>query len=254
MLERSLVSLLTTADDPASIEILMAFDRDDQESSQYFVQTIAPMIESFGAKYSAFVFDPLGYGRLNEYLNKLATYAKAPWWVFWNDDAVMLDTGWDTVISSQGDRFCIQAFNTHNQHPYSIFPIVPRTWFEQLGHLSSHPLNDAYISQIAWLLDIMVLIPIKVVHERFDLTGKNKDKTFEDRVIFEGNLQDPRDFNHVTHRRRRMADATLLADYLKTIGCPSTHYAGVLAGKVDPWANMLAVDVNNQMAKILPKI
>jgi len=254
MLERSLVSLLTTADDPTSIEILLAFDRDDQESSQHFVKHISPVIESFGAKYSAFIFEPMGYSGLNEYLNKLATYAKAPWWVFWNEDAVMLDSGWDTVISSQGDRFCIQAFDTHNRHPYSIFPIVPRAWFEQLGHLSFHPLNDAYISQIAWMLDIMVLIPIKVAHERFDLTGKNKDKTFEDRVIFEGNIHDPRDFNHVTHRQRRMTDANLLASYLQTIGHPSKHFAGVIAGTVDPWEHMLAADINNQVVKMPPTI
>jgi hypothetical protein len=76
-----------------------------------------------------------------------------------------------TLVSSS-----LQAFNTHNRHPYSIFPIVPKEWYNLIGHLSLHQLNDAWLSQIAWMLDIVKQIPVEVLHDRADLTGNNKDE------------------------------------------------------------------------------
>lgn len=253
MLERSIKSLVDKADDPSSIQFLLAFDDDDSASSQYFIDNIAPELDQVGAHYSVLEFKRMGYQSLHLYLNQLAKHAKAPWWVFWNDDAVMLDQGWDTVISNHGDKFCIQAFNTHKLHPYSIFPIVPRAWFDVLGHLSQHQLNDAYISQIAWMLDIMVRIDVQVDHERFDLTGKNKDETFDERVIYEGNIHDPRDFNHASQRKMRIDDAIKICKYLDNLGgYDTTHFKEVLQGKRDPWAKMLASDVNDQLKRINP--
>lgn len=251
MLDDSLTSLIKLADDPSKIEFLLAFDNDDVASSKYFVDVIAPKLVAHQCKYYVYEFPKLGYAYLHEYLNKLGKYALADWWVFWNDDAIMIDQGWDTVITSQENKFCIQAFDTHNKHPYSIFPIVPRTWFETLGYLSQHPLNDAYISQIAWLLDIMVQIPIKVEHQRFDLTGKNKDATFENRNPrqLEGNPQNPWDLNHVNQRALRFADVNKLAKYLNGRGYSTQCWDEIQQGKRDPWAKMLAADVNKQMMK-----
>jgi hypothetical protein len=255
MLKRSISSLLDLADHPESVEFLMAFDDDDAESSAYFISDVVPLIEKVGGTYSVLEFSRMGYGRLHEYLNSIAPYAQADWWVFWNDDAVMLDQGWDTVIISQGDRFCVQAFDTHKLHPYSIFPIMPRAWFDTLGYLSKHPLNDAYISQIAWMMDIMVRIPVKVSHERFDLTGQNKDQTFEDRVIYEGNIHDPKDFNHVSCRQLRVNNAERLAEYLRGRGYDMSYWEQVSAGKLDPWTKMLASDVNNQVSRVpMPRL
>jgi len=255
MLDESLTSLIKLADDPSKIEFLLAFDNDDKESSKYFVDVIAPQLDAHGCKYRVYEFPRLGYGRLHDYLNKLGKYALADWWVFWNDDATMMDQGWDTTIVSQQNRFCIQAFDTHNKHPYSIFPIVPRTWFDLLGHLSQHPLNDAYISQIAWMLDIMVPIPIRVEHRRFDLTGDNMDKTFLERNVpaLEGNPDRPEDFNYVENRRTRMVVANKLAEYLTKQGHDMTHWNEICQGKRDPWVKMLAADVNKQMMKMQPK-
>ena len=250
-LKRSLDSLISTADDPSKIEFLLAFDNDDTESSKYFVEQIAPGLSALGCQYKVFEFVRLGYTRLNEYLNALGKSAQADWWVFWNDDAIMLDSGWDTAILVQEDRFCIQAFDTHNKHPYSIFPIVPKAWFDLLGHLSQHPLNDAYISQIAWILDIMVQIPVRVDHQRFDLTGDNMDKTFMERNVrsLEGNPLRPGDFNHVDQRKVRMIDANKIAVYLGEQGYDMTFWNEVAQKKRDPWEKMLAVDVNKQMMK-----
>jgi len=252
ILKRSVESLLNTSDDPGSIQFILGFDNDDKESSQYFVDEIVPLLEKVDSKYLVLEFAPIGYENLHKYLNIMAKHALAPWWVFWNDDAVMLDDHWDTTISAQGDRFCIQAFDTHNLHPYSIFPIVPRTWYELLGHLSQHQLNDAYISQIAWMLDIMVRIPIRVEHERFDLTGKNEDDTYKNRIIHEGDVQHPRDFNHQSNRRLRIQDANKLVTYLRSKGHEIAWWEDLLAGKKDPWEKMLASDVNNMLKRVSP--
>jgi len=251
-LARSIESLLTHAANPEGVEWRLAFDDDDADSLDYFMQHIRPEIEQSGAEYTVMGFAPLGYERLHEYVNALAESARGSWLVFWNDDAVMQDPGWDTTILSQGDNFCVQAFDTHRQHPYSIFPIVPRRWYEVLGHLSQHQLNDAWISQIAWMLDIMVRIPIRVAHERYDLTGTNLDDTYRRRRIFEGNPRDPRDFNYPDTHRQRIAEAKQLAAYLRDQGQDMSHWDEVIAGRRDPWQKMLAMDINNQMRRLNP--
>lgn len=250
-LATSIRSLISNADSAADIEWLLAFDNDDVDSRDYFMAEIAPDIDRSGGEYRVWGFERLGYARLHQYLNALAAHARADWWVFWNDDAVMLDPHWDTVITSQGDRFCVQAFDTHRQHPYSIFPIVPRAWWEVLGHLSQHPLNDAYISQIAWPLDIMVRLDVRVEHQRFDLTGANQDNTFQERNVaaLEGDPSRPQDFNHVSQRQRRWQDALRLCQHLENQGLDMTHFRETLAGRRDPWTKMLAMDINGQMTR-----
>jgi glycosyltransferase involved in cell wall biosynthesis len=248
-LKRSINSLIDLADCPGEIEIKLGFDDDDSESVDYCVKNILPALDQRQVRYDVYSYPPMGYGRLNEYVNSLAKTARGDWFVFWNDDAVMQDQGWDTEIKQHTGRFVIQAFDTHNLHPYSIFPIVPRKWFEVLGHLSLHPLNDAYISQIAWLLNIMVRIPVRVLHDRADLTGNNNDSTYQQRRYFEGNINDPLDFNHVGQRKQRMDATAKLASYMRSNSIDTSHWDLILAGKQDPWAKMMAADINNQMTR-----
>ena len=246
-LYRSVSSLIDLADDAADIQWLFAFDNDDRNSYEYFQSNILPAIESTGALYTVMGFERLGYSRLNEYVNALALRSRGDWMVFWNDDAVMTSQSWDTVIKSYTGKFVLQAFDTHKKHPYSIFPIVPRKWLELIGHLSLHALNDAWLSQIAWMLDIVERIDVVVDHERFDLTGKNKDQTFKDRVIYEGNANDPRDFNYLPRRQTRFREADIIAKYLESTGVDMSHWHEIKAGKRNPWEKMMAADVNKQM-------
>jgi len=252
MLDRSLSSLLDKANNTKQIEFLIAFDDDDNESLEYFLNNIAPKIDAVGSEYTVFEMPRFGYGNLHQYLNILGSEAEADWWVFWNDDAIMQDTDWDKEILKAGDTFTIQCFDTHNHHPYSIFPIVPRAWFDTLGHLSRHPLNDAYISQIGYLLDIMSRIPIRVEHDRFDLTGENKDETFDNRPLdqLEGNPKNPRDFNYHTQLQLRQQDANKLAIYLSSQGYELEHWTKSITKQVDPWEKMFAADPNNQVSRL----
>lgn len=250
-LKRSINSLLHSCTDAGCIEFLLAFDTDDTASYEYFCDNIAEKIKSTGAKYTCMGFAPLGYANLHKYVNKLAQYASGRWLLFWNDDAVMQTKNWDGFIT-ETNKFVLLRMLTHNEHPYAIFPVVPKKWVEVVGHLSLHQLNDAWISQVAYMLDIVETIPVTVLHDRSDLTGNNNDSTFKSRVIYEGKPEDPRDFNNILFKQARQADAIKLAEFLETAGCDISWFINVLEGNQDPWEKMTDTqhDPNKQLARI----
>ena len=251
-LKRSILSAVDTADDINSFQVLIGFDDDDTATIDYFTKELQPELDQLGVNYQAHVFAPMGYIRLNEYVNGLARHADADWLVFWNDDAIMETTGWDTVIADHTDEFKVLAFHTHNDHPYSIFPIVPRVWFDMFGYLSPHQISDAWISQQAYILDIWKRIEVNVTHDRFDLTGNNKDEIFEKRPMLEGNPTDPKDFHHKSWHDRRVADLHKLIGYMKSQSLDCTFAQAVFVGKQDPWEKLKANDSNNQMSQWKP--
>jgi hypothetical protein len=254
-LETSVMSLVNNVDVPEKVQILLGFDDDDRSSLDYFVEHIGPKVAAAGISWQALEFPRLGYARLNEYVSKLAGFANAHWLCFWNDDAIMKTSGWDTKISQHNGKFKCLRMPTHNSHPYAIFPVVPREWYLFFGYLSPHQISDAWISQMSYMLDIMENINVEVLHDRHDLTGNNKDDTYNERIMFENNHTDPRDFNHVNWRRRRFDDANRLAWFLQTQGYDLTWFKDVCAGKQDPWAKMMSpeFDPNQQLAFIDPK-
>lgn len=254
MLDRSIKSLVEYADDPGRIQFLFGFDNDDEVGSKHFKNEIQPYLDSKDLDYTAYMFERMGYARLHEYVNSLALKSQAKWLVFWNDDAVMQTQGWDTEISKWGDKFRLLAFHTHNDHPYSIFPIVPREWLDVLGYLSLHQLSDAWLSQQAYMLDVYERIPVWVEHDRHDLTGNNEDETFKERVIFEGNPNDPRDFHNLEYSRKRQEDCAKLAQYLEQKrGMSMKFFADIFRGTQDPWEKLKINDVNKQMVQFQHK-
>lgn len=249
MLLNSVKSLIDTATDITRVQFMFGFDNDDKDSLEYAKQEVFSYMDDKGAKYLSLSFDPIGYERLHEYVNVLAGYSHAKWLFFWNDDATMQTQGWDDRIMAHDGEFAVLRVKTHKEHPYSIFPIVPCEWYRLLGHLSQHQLSDAWLSQVAYLLDIMKNVDIEVLHDRHDLTGNNQDDTFKRRVIFEGNEQDPRDFNYKTRRQQRIAEANKIAWYLKSRGHDTAWFEAVARGDQDPWEKMLSdeFDPNKQV-------
>lgn len=250
ILRRSLLSLADLADHPEKIEMLLAFDDDDTESSDWCIEHVLPELDDRGVSYDLKQFPRLGYIRLNEYVNSLSLSAKGRWMMFWGDDAVMETKGWDTRILEVQD-FHVLRIPTHNQHPYAIFPIVPKQWIDVLGYMSSHQLSDSTVSQMGYMLDIVKDIDVQVVHDRFDLTGNNKDETWNNRPMLEGNPRDPRDFNHISWRQRRIADCQRLANYLREQGRDMSWFDRVMKGQQDPWDKMVGpeFDPNGQLMR-----
>jgi hypothetical protein len=246
-LERSVKSLFDLADNPGQIQLMLGFDTDDDEGIGAFQDLIQPWLDSQNINYTALTFDPMGYIRLNEYVNTLALNSDADWLVFWNDDAYMETQGWDTVIASHTGEFKLLAFHTHNDHPYSIFPIVPRVWLDTLGHLSPHQISDGWLSQQAYMLNIWERIPVDVVHDRHDLTGNNHDNTYKNREMLEGNPRNPKDFHHPSWTLLRMQECDILAAYMKTQGIDTSWWENVKSGAQDPWEILRNNDPHGQM-------
>lgn len=250
-LKKSVMSLIETATDPSNIELILGFDNDDGESKQWFLDNVMPLLREYNVPVKILDFERLGYGRLNEYLNGLARYAVGHWFMVWNDDAWMKSSGWDDEIVKHNGRFRILRIPTHNEHPYAIFPIIPQEWYRLFGYVSMHQLSDAWISQIGYMLNIVENIPVDCVHDRADLTGNNEDETFKERTTqyFEGNPEDPRDFNHINYSKKRHEDCDRVAWYLSDKGEDMSWWINVLAGKQSPWEYMLSPeqDPNNQV-------
>lgn len=243
VLKSSLESLISKAKDPEKLELLLGIDEDDEGSREYIEKEIAPMLREHKVECRANVFKPLGYENLHVYVNTLAGSASGDWLFFWNDDGVMVTDGWDEVIRSYTGQFKLLApHDNHNGHPYAIFPIVPRDWFMLIDHLSQNAQNDAWLSHIAYMLDIFERIDVEFIHDRADITGNNNDPTFQNRKYMEGNPNDPKDFGHPSMQQARVATAYKIAWFLDRIGQHSTWWDNVVAGKQDPFVKMKWAD------------
>ena len=253
-LTRSLVGLLEKAADLDSIQVLLGLDTDDTVGIEHFQQELQPQLDDMGVNYTAMSFEPMGYSQLHDYVNTLAQASSADWMFFWNDDAVMETQGWDSEITKHTGQFKLLAVHTHNDHPYSIFPIVPRAWLDVIGHLSLHSMNDAWLSQNAYCVDIYQRIDVHVLHDRADLTGNNLDATYKQRELLEGNPSNPRDFHHPDQTSKRMRECDKLNDYLKTIGQNPTWWDAVKTQQQDPWENLRNNDINKQMRQFQIKM
>jgi hypothetical protein len=253
-LDRSLIGLLEKASDLNTIQVLLGLDNDDAVGIEHFQEKLQSKLDDMGVNYTAMSFEPMGYGRLNEYINELAKQSDADWLFFWNDDAVMESNDWDIEIVKHTGEFKLLAVHTHNDHPYSIFPILPREWLDVTGHLSLHSMTDAWLSQNAYCVDIWKRIDVHVLHDRADLTGNNLDSTFKQRELLEGNPRNPRDFHHPNQAALRMIDCDKLDAHLKRIGQSTGWWDRVKAMQQDPWEKLVANDPHDQMRQYQIKI
>lgn len=239
-LKKSLESLISTASNPKRIELLLGIDDDDTEVKSYIQTEIAPILQAAGVESKAQIFKPLGYDKLNIYVNTLAASATGEWLFFWNDDALMLSENWDNEIDKYTGQFKLLApKDNHDGHPYAILPIVPIDWFRLMDHLSMNAQNDAWLSHIAYMLDIFERIDVEFLHDRADITGNNNDETFQNRNYKEGNPEDPEDFGHPGMQQARVKSAFKIAWFLEKIGQKSEWWERVQRGEQQPFEKMV---------------
>ena len=241
VLKKSVESLINNASDPSRIELLLGIDEDDAGLNEFIKDEMAPFLKSKKVEARANIFKPIGYENLHVYINTLAGASSGEWIFFWNDDCLMKTKNWDNNIDKHTGKFKLLApKDNHNGHPYAILPIVPRDWFILLGHLSQNAQNDAWLSHIAYMLDIFERIDVEIIHDRADITGNNNDDTFKNRKYMEGNPGDPRDFGHVDMQQARINSAHKIAWFLeKTKQNDLTWWYNVKAGKQDPFEKMV---------------
>ena len=71
-LERSIHSLVDLADNPQKLQLMFAFDKDDEVGTGFFTSTLQPWLDSKSVAYTAMKFNRLGYVNLHKYNNALA--------------------------------------------------------------------------------------------------------------------------------------------------------------------------------------
>lgn len=242
ILLKSIKTLVEKASDPSRLELLLGIDEDDTETKEFLQTEVAEYLKEHQVECRASVFKPLGYTKLHNYVNVLASTARGDWLFFWNDDGLMNSEGWDDAIEAHNGEFKLLApTDNHDGHPYAIFPIVPIDWFILMEHLSQNAQNDTWLSHIAYMLDIFERIEgVNFTHDRADLTGNNNDETFQNRKYMEGNPSDPEDFGHPDMQQARVRTAHKIAWFLEKIGQKSEWWERVKRGEQDPFEKMKA--------------
>jgi hypothetical protein len=246
-LKLSIISLFNRVLNLDDVQLVLGFDNNDEVGLKYFNESIQPLMEQKGIHYTVMVFDPMGYTGLNRYYNGLAEQASADWLFVWNDDALMETTGWDKIIIDKTGDFKLLKIHVHREHPYSIFPILPKEWYDLFGFMSRHQMTDAELSQIAYMLDLIEIVEIYATHDRHDLTGGNEDLTYKNRVLLEGNPNNPADFHNPSYGNARLMDAEKISNHMASKGLDTSFWTNVKLGKQDPFEKMKKNDINKQM-------
>lgn len=93
----------------------------------------------------------------------------------------MLTDNWDQEIVNNDGWFGLLRMPCVNMnHPFALFPIIPRTWTDFFGSVSPVNHSDWWIYNVTVPVDRMKNIPVEVYHDRADVTGGNNDETFQE--------------------------------------------------------------------------
>lgn len=164
-LKQSVTRLLETAENPVNIEILIRMDEDDHEYVELphkFVEYAGDgTCKIVGARVTWIYGPRYGYKELHRYYNELADKARGEWLMVWNDDAMMEQKGWDTVLESVEPGMKVLAMDK-----WALFPVVHRSVFECLGHLSLNAHTDSWLDAVARRAGVLQDVPVKWVHDR----------------------------------------------------------------------------------------
>jgi len=214
LVANSIDSILSTAKDPDSVGIYLGIDKDDQPSVDFAMKS----------KYKYEIFTRMGYKNLYKYYNQLAGMTDSDSVVIWNDDAVMLTKGWDVVLNQYDKYLLILRMQVINHpHPFALFPVVPKKWIEILGYLSPTAQIDRFIYEVIHNLNPvpMANIPVECEHHRFDVSGKNKDATYEAREYMEGDPSNPEHIDSPANQKIIKESAMKLLAFIQKNGIKS---------------------------------
>ena len=143
-LSNSVKSIIGKAAEKDKIQIIFAFDEDDDVGLTHFYKEIKPWLAQQKVNNKIIISERYGYAQLNRYYNLMANITESHWVMMWNDDAIMETEGWDREIAAYNGEFKVLGVQTHNEHPFSIFPIVPKLWIRILGQMTRYQ-EDQYL-------------------------------------------------------------------------------------------------------------
>jgi len=158
------------ADDPA-VEVWVAADDDDPGTVDVALSYAATVIVS----------PRRGYHRLHGYYNSMAAQAAGDWLLLWNDDAQMITDGWVGLLTAVPDGMLVADLRSQLSPGLCCFPAVRREAVRAVGGFSPHtPHCDTYWQDMGRALGRIQAVPIDVHHDRYDLTGNNADRTWQE--------------------------------------------------------------------------
>ena len=196
---KSISSILTSCADSSNIEILIAYDEDDDESKDFFSTVWADFIAQSNATSRVFESQRHGYLKLYKYVNFLAAQASGDWLMFWNDDAIMLSENWDQKILENENWFGLLRMPCANMnHPFALFPIIPKDWLNLFGQVSPVNHSDWWIYHVTLPMNRIKNIDALVFHDRADVTGNNNDLTYKEQSYGADGKDpsNPEDYSH----------------------------------------------------------
>jgi glycosyltransferase involved in cell wall biosynthesis len=145
-LKRLLDSLESTCNNKDNYEVILAFDSDDKDHYEQF----ASWTKNYNHK--SFIIDRLGFDHLEVYCNKAAEISSGKWLWWWADDSYMTSKDWDSIIKEYDDKFVLlnpwHALHESYIQEATMFPIVPRKYYEILGYVSPWNHVDTYVERI----------------------------------------------------------------------------------------------------------
>ena len=172
-LRRSVASLRELADKPDAIEVVVAFDPDDEPTGA--------VAEDIGA-LTVRAPERYGYARLYEYYRAAAEMSTGDWLLNWNDDAFMTTAGWDSQIEGLPPHIMVADLHNAFSPDLCCFPAVRREAVDALGGFCTvdNPHMDTWWQEIGRRSNTIDAIPAHVHHDRRDITGGHDDATFRE--------------------------------------------------------------------------
>jgi hypothetical protein len=148
LLCRMASSLVQTCASIDNVELLLAFDSDDEGTKQAWESSS----QANQINWRCVVMERLGYRGMHIYTNTLATMARGDWLFRFDDDAYVLTNGWDDLVKRQPCDHVVNTCNVNDpEYSSQVFmgALWPRRWFEATGRFSTSQQTDTYVDRLA---------------------------------------------------------------------------------------------------------
>jgi len=120
----------------------------------------------------------------------------------------MLTEHWDLeIVRQEGFWGLLRMPCATMNHPFALFPIIPRDWINFFGRISPVNHSDWWIYNVTAPLNRVRNIAVNVYHDRADITGGNNDETYKEQSYAADGKDptNPEDYSH-PDRRQELLD------------------------------------------------
>ncbi len=166
MAREAMFSLIEQATDPKRIEFGIAFDDDDPDTG------------TWARQLGCFTWNTprQGWRGLGTYFARLSELSAGEWLIWWGDDGRMLTKGWDEILRAQQPGIPY----LHGEVFDNVYPVIHRRALEAIGEAIPSPFVDSWLTEVGKWADCLDAVPVSVLEDRYDLTGRNRDRVWEE--------------------------------------------------------------------------